>query len=158
MSDDNATNVVTVNFGAGETSVKDHYGQRFCSHARMELDTKARSVACGTCGQQLDAFQILLDYAVRERNWRHYDVELRELSKKLEELKAEEQRVKARTKTADRKEAAAAVAAERQRHRDLRERAHRNAQQIVALAERIARSMKAGASLEPAPDMEESAP
>jgi hypothetical protein len=88
---------------------------RYCSHRQYELDEYAKTVSCGSCGAPLEAFQILLDYAHRERHWRYLDREARDAAEKLAELKAEECKVKARTKNATRKEADAAVAAERVR-------------------------------------------
>lgn len=87
----------------------------YCFHRQYQLDEGSRTVACGRCGTPLDAFQVLLDYAHGERHWRYVDGEARDAAKRLEELKAEERRVKARTKNASKKEADAAVAAERVR-------------------------------------------
>jgi len=88
---------------------------RHCSHRQYELNDYDKTVACGSCGAPLEAFQILRDYAHRERHWRYLDREARDAEKRLEELKVEERKVKARTKNAQRKEADAAVAAERVR-------------------------------------------
>lgn len=87
----------------------------YCFHRQYELDEGSKAVTCGRCGAPLDAFQVLLDYAHRERHWRYLDGEARDAEKRLAELKAEERKVKARTKNATRKEADSAVAEERAR-------------------------------------------
>lgn len=97
-----------------QSTIKSDY-TRHCFHRQYQLDEYSKAVTCGSCGAPLEAFQVLLDYAHRERHWRHLDGEAREAEKRLAELKAEERKVKARTKNATRKEADAAVAEERVR-------------------------------------------
>lgn len=116
----------------------------YCSHRQYELDAGTKTVVCGKCGAPLEAFQALLDYAHRERNWRHLDRECRDAEKRLEELKAEERKVKARTKNATRKEADAAVEAERVRTERERMVAAELARDAGALCRRIDGLMRRG--------------
>ena len=117
---------------------------RTCYHrGAFKLDGAARSVNCGTCGAPLDPFQLLLDYAERERTWRYYDSEIRRAEAQLQELKDEERKVKARTKSASRKEAAAAVAAERVRTERERMEISELARDVAGLARRIERAARA---------------
>lgn len=109
----------------------------YCSHRQYEIDEGTKTVVCGKCGAPLDAFQLLLDYATRERSWRYYDSEIRCAKQQLAELKAEERKVKARTKNATRKEAVAAVAEERVRSERERMVIAELARDIVAAAKRI---------------------
>lgn len=88
-------------------------GYRFCRHGQVQLAMEGRAVSCVTCGKTLDAFDVLLEYAQREREWRYFEKQISEAHERLEKLKSEERKTKARLKHASRKEANAAVAAER---------------------------------------------
>jgi hypothetical protein len=117
---------------------------RACYHrGAFALDGASRSVHCGSCGAPLDPFQLLLDYAERERTWRYYDSEIRRAEAKLDELKDEERKVKARTKSANRKDAAAAVSAERVRTERERMEISDLARDVAGLARRIERTARA---------------
>lgn len=141
-ADDKPDNVVTIHFGAGgETRIKDaSFDKRHCRHVRMLIDEENRSISCEVCEKPLDPFQICLDYARRERNWRHYETEEHKTRKKISELEAEEKKLKARIRNAKRKDADLAVEAERKRHSEQHYRTHANARSIVELAERIMRA------------------
>ncbi|HEU4582673.1 MAG TPA: hypothetical protein VFS67_30660 [Polyangiaceae bacterium] len=114
----------------------------FCFHRQYLLDEDKRTVSCGTCGAPLDAFQVLHDYARRERHWRYLDREAREAEARLKELKAEERRVKARTASASRKDSAAAVAAERAQSERERIAISEDTRDIVELCRRIERRLQ----------------
>lgn len=86
-----------------------------CRHVSTVVDEVQRTVACATCEAPLDPIQVLLEYARKERHWRQWDAEVSRCHDQLAELKAEERKVKARTKNATRKEADSAVAEERVR-------------------------------------------
>jgi predicted nucleotidyltransferase len=109
----------------------------FCFHRQYEVDESTHTVACGSCGIPLDAFEILLDYAQRERSWRYYENEITRAKEALAELKAEERKVKARTRNASRKEAEAAVAEERVRSEKARREITEKARDIGQLCRRI---------------------
>lgn len=96
------------------------YGYAFCRHVRTLIDADTRAVSCIDCTKTLDAVDVLLEYAHRERTWHHWEQDTRLAEKRLAELKEEERKVKARTKNAARKEADAAVATERARSEDER--------------------------------------
>lgn len=115
-----------------------------CLHrAQMQLDTASRTVRCTRCDTQLDAFQILLQYAQRERSWRYYDREAKQLYAEIDKLREEEKRIKARTRNAARKDAEAAVQAERERWRETRRKLAWYARDL----EKVARVMKRAADL-----------
>ena len=90
-----------------------------CRHHAYEIDALARLVRCQSCGAELDAFKVLNEYATGERTFRDYRRMTRLQSSRLEDLRAEEKRVKARTRNASRKDAGDAVAAERKRLAEL---------------------------------------
>lgn len=92
----------------------DHEGRRYV------VDPEARTVTCA-CGAGLDAFGVLLSYAYKERQFRHWRAEENKARKALHEAEEELQRVKARTRNASRKDAAEAVLMERKKQ--ARERA-----------------------------------
>lgn len=113
---------------------------RHCRHHSYKLDSTTRTVRCGVCQSQLDAFQVLLDYARDERSWRHWDQERSRQMTQLEELKAEERKVKARLRNASRKEADEAVAHERARSEKERFEIIQAARDMGELARRIERT------------------
>lgn len=135
-------NVRRVNFGQQSEVAPTKKGKGKCYHrGAFTLDEEERTVQCH-CGATLDAFTLLLAYANRERDWRYYDLEVREAQKRLAELQREERKVKARTKSASRKDANAAVAAERERTEHERIQiivAAREIAQLGARVERLAR-------------------
>jgi hypothetical protein len=118
VTDDTPDNVLRPTFGqqgelGKQTEIK--RGRRKCYHlGGVALDETTRAVTCRACGDPLDAFEVLLEYANRERKWQYYDKEVREAAERLAELKKEEVRVKSRTASASRKDATAAVEHERQ--------------------------------------------
>jgi hypothetical protein len=136
------SNVVNVDFGGGggtQTSVKHTLSPRACKHVHFELDEQTRVVRCKDCSAELNPFQLLLEYAKRERYWRYYDTEVRKCVTRINDLKSEEQRIKARTRGASRKDAELAVESERQKLANDRDITRRAALEIAELAQRIAR-------------------
>jgi hypothetical protein len=124
----------------GKQSRVTYTGSGKCHHrGSFIVDEGARTVECEACGAALDAFQVLLDYANKERSWKHWQGEVRETQKRVDELKDEERKVKARTKSASRKEAGAAVAAERARTERERMDIAELARDVGGLARRIER-------------------
>lgn len=81
-------------------------------HAPL-VDRALRSVSCRRCKANLDPIEVLLEVAHRHEEWNRLTSEVRTMRATVEALKAEEQRVKARTKSHARKDADEAVAAER---------------------------------------------
>jgi hypothetical protein len=79
------------------------------------VDEQARAVSCARCKAALDPITVLMDVARRHQAYQSLVAEVRTMRANLEALKAEEGRVKARTRSAARKDATAAVAAERER-------------------------------------------
>lgn len=143
MSDESSPvppdNVVRLTFGQQSEIAPTKTGKGKCYHrGTFTLDEEERTVQCH-CGATLDAFTLLLAYANRERDWRYYDLEVRDAQKRLAELKTEERKVKARTKAASRKDADAAVAAERARSEQERFQIIQAARDIAASCRRIER-------------------
>jgi hypothetical protein len=110
-----------------------------CRHLATVVDAVEHTVACASCEAPLDPFQVLLEYARKERHWRGWDAELNRTQQRIDELKAEERKVKARTKNAARKEAATAVADERARSERARFEIAEKARDIAQLCKSIER-------------------
>lgn len=77
------------------------------------VDEVSRTVTCKRCKQQLDPIDVLIMVSRQHEQWTRLLEETSAMRKALEALKAEEKRVKQRTKSHGRKDAAEAVAAER---------------------------------------------
>lgn len=112
---------------------------RPCKHEQTLVDEVERTVECGTCGAPLNAFMVLLEYARKERHWRHWQAEVSRCHNELAKLKEEERKVKARTRSASRKDAGEAVAAERARDERERRESICDAREIAAICGRIER-------------------
>lgn len=110
-----------------------------CRHHSYKLDSKRRGVRCGSCGADLDPFEVLLEYAHKERTWRQWDAETIRKRAELATLIEEERRTKARVKHASRKDATAAVAEERVRSERARMQIAELARDIIGRAKRIDR-------------------
>jgi hypothetical protein len=95
----------------GAPIIGERYGR--CYRHSPELDADTRAVTCGRCKASLDPFDTLMLVAQRHEEWARLSDESRTMRKELEALKAEEQRVRQRTQSHARKDAAEAVAAER---------------------------------------------
>lgn len=89
---------------------------QFCYRHAPLLDKVSRTIQCDRCKQSLDAFDCLLQVAQDHDHWQRLLAESRTMRRELETLKAEEKRVKARTKSHRNKDAMAAVADERRKH------------------------------------------
>lgn len=76
----------------------------FCEHNKISLDEHRRVVKCASCDKVYDPFDFLHKEAQRlEAAWRNYGQvrkELSELIDRVDNLKKEEARLKARIKTA----------------------------------------------------------
>lgn len=86
------------------------YG-KFCVHASHRVNETQRTVKCAECGAALDPFQVVLQYARKDRVRDDMRAQVAELRGKLVELYKEEKRIKARVRNAKRKDADAAVSA-----------------------------------------------
>lgn len=95
--------------------VSREFGPKTCwSHAPV-VDTNARTVRCNKCGADLDPIDVLAKVAHANANRDYVHAEVVALRKELESLKAEEKRVKARTRSHRNKDARAAVADEKRK-------------------------------------------
>lgn len=119
-----------------QIKVKGH-GYAFCRHVGTEVDAETRTVTCRQCGKTLDAFDVLLEYARKERTWQNWRDQQRAAAARVEQLKAEEKRVKARTKSASRKDSEQAVRDEQVRTEKMRFEVIQAARDVAALARRI---------------------
>lgn len=91
-----------------------------CSHHSYVVAPQDRTVRCGACGAQLEAFDVLLQYANKERRWRHWEAETFRKHEELAQLRAEERKAKARLKYALRGDPEFAATEERIRGERLR--------------------------------------
>lgn len=116
-------------------------GQCWQHHPRvLQLE---RRVVCSKCGTALDPFDVLVTIAHNEASQRHAAAEYRKHKQELEAMLAEEKRVKARTKNAARKDAQAAVDAERGRTLEARRRCLDKANEAIRLVGEIKRALGA---------------
>lgn len=78
--------------------------KRWCPHTRTRLDAESRRVFCRGCGDEVDAFSVLVDIAregdrlLADRD--HLRNQIAILEGKVADLKAEERRVKGRLRRA----------------------------------------------------------
>jgi hypothetical protein len=117
-----------------ETIIKDG---GYCMHAQIVVDEKARGLFCNLCNATLDPFEQFKRYANQEAQYRVWDRELARQRKQLSEMKDEETKIRARTRNASRKDAELAVAEERKRSKDRRDRSVWNAREMKILADKI---------------------
>ncbi len=96
----------------GAPALVERYGGCYNDHSPL-LDATNRAVTCGRCKATLDPFDVLAKVAIRHEQWSRLTRQISAMRDEIEALKAEEQRVKARTKSHARKDATEAVAAER---------------------------------------------
>lgn len=115
---------------------------RHCKHGATLLCESSRRVSCKECGALLDAFDVLMAYARRERTWRYWDAETRQARLDLEALKSEERCVKARVANALRKDADHAVAEERRKSEATRRAIARAAKEMIATGWKIMRLVR----------------
>lgn len=129
-------------FPAGETEIA-KTDRSFCAHYRFGyyVDKATRSVTCKGCKVALDAFDVLLEYANGERNWKHWLGESSKEQKKLHDAHEELLRVKARTRSHNRKDAETAVADERKRMHERLGHLSFKANEIVRMAMQIEREL-----------------
>lgn len=126
---------------SSEAKIERSTEERYCRHEGYVIDPSERTVECARCAAKLEPFTVLLEYAERERRWRHWSTEEGAVRKRVHELKEEEKRVKLRTRQHDRKDAEVAVRAERRR---IFERLHHlafDARRIVEFASKIERGI-----------------
>jgi len=102
--------------GAPEQARKDW---RCWPHSPI-VDETSRTVTCKRCKTLLDPIDVLLQVASEHARWVQLGEEQRLLAQQVGQLKEEEKRVRARTKSHSRKDADEAVAAERARHEEQR--------------------------------------
>lgn len=121
----------------------------FCRCRRSVLDEETRVVTCRDCGKTLDAFDVLMEFARGERRWLNFEEEARHAAARLEQLKEEEKRTKARTVAASRKDANVAVEAERARTERARQDTIELAKDVAVLARRIEALQTRGARKDP---------
>lgn len=109
---------IDVKFGGPDNREKDRRdgAMRICRHRQKELDTESRTVSCVYCKKQLDAFDALVEIMRDERNALFAHQRYEEERKRVQELRNEEKKIKARIRNAKRKDADEALKAERERH------------------------------------------
>lgn len=87
-----------------QTLLVERQPYNFCEHDKISLDEHRRVVKCSSCDKVYDPFDFLHKEAHRLdaawRNYAHTRKELNELIERVDNLKKEEARLKARIKTA----------------------------------------------------------
>lgn|GEM_PF-2796251 len=74
-----------------------------CNHMRLSVDPVLRVVECSLCGAKLDPVQVLVEFAKRERRMSYTRQAYEDARKKTQDLSAEERRIKARIRRAEKK-------------------------------------------------------
>jgi len=121
--------------------VRSEYGAGRCWQHHACIDGLARRLYCSKCKADLDPFEVLGRIAHAADRRQYVADETRVLTARLEELKAEEKRVKARLKSALRKDATAAVEAERARTLEARRRCVMKAKEALRLVTEIKQAL-----------------
>jgi hypothetical protein len=71
---------------------------KVCAHRALLITPDQRLLVCKACGGNVDPFDVILQYAQKERRWRQWDAEAAKSYDALAELKTEEKLVRARVK------------------------------------------------------------
>src|SRR5262245_54069402 len=130
------TNVITGAFGE-HTEAELLRRQSYCAHdSGWAICEDTRRLSCQLCDADLDPIQVLLQYARREREWKFTRGRLRDQGRKLAHLVKLEKLTKARVRAMSRKDAQAAVDAERERQKNEWIRLGYRLQSIASAAER----------------------
>lgn len=126
--------------GPATTAVSRGRQSSTCGHRSVSVDQHERIVECANCGVAMDPFSVLLDYARGEREYHHWATKVQTQQNAMGKLLDEEKRVKARMKRASRKDADAAVMAERVKWQERLDRIVSNANLISELAGKVERA------------------
>jgi hypothetical protein len=102
----------------------------FCWPHSPIIDKVSRLTTCKRCESQLDPVDVLLEVADRHQEYVRMLEETKIMRRSLEQLREEEKKTKARMKSHSRKDAEAAVQAERERMEEQLRRALGHAQEI----------------------------
>jgi hypothetical protein len=119
MTDDE-DNVIAVDFTAGDRPTttllpvrreRSSFGTRLtmagrviqCGHPRLEIDEQTLDLDCVDCKERIDPRLFVLEWARRERSVQWTREEVARLHKEVDELRAEERRIKARIRRAKEK-------------------------------------------------------
>ena len=103
MSDDEKLGeVVTPDFGSSRLDVKQRTLNE-CRHTRVIVDPKLRRVECRDCEEILDPIEVLVQYASKERQFQYRREALQKMADRVDKLAAEEKRIKARIRRAEKK-------------------------------------------------------
>jgi len=113
-----------------------------CAHERTEIEHFQRKVICIKCRAVLDPFEVLLQYARKERLAAHTDESVREARKRLAALEAEERLTKARLKNAKRKDADVAVAEAKKALAEKHSRAMYALDEAIGMIEKAKRNLE----------------
>lgn len=111
-----------------------------CNHKQYVVDLGLRTVRCSACAADLDAFSILAALTRQDGYLARREQEARKLGARVSFLKSEERKTKERLKNVTRKDADAAVAAERAKWEKRLRRIVHNAREVARLAGKIERA------------------
>jgi len=94
--------LVEPDFGAINLGIKERVFCG-CKHLRVILDPDLRQIECRDCKKVLDPIEVLLQYAMKERQLHYRRETVRDLDCRIEKLSAEEKRIKSRIRYAKEK-------------------------------------------------------
>lgn len=72
--------------------IRQKWEKSTCQHDRAELDVTSRTVTCAKCGEQIDAFDFLLDLCVMENSLLNKIESLEHTKRQLEKQILKEKR------------------------------------------------------------------
>ena len=100
--DEKLAEVVVGNFGSARLDIKSRTINE-CRHTRVVVDPKLRRVECRDCEEILDPVEVLVQYANKERQFHYRREALHDIQERVKGLAAEEKRIKARIRRAEKK-------------------------------------------------------
>lgn len=109
----------------------------FCWPHSPIIDKVSRLVTCKRCKSQLDPVDVLLQVADQHEDYVRMLEQTKTMRADLDQLRAEEKKIKARMKSHSRKDAEAAVAAERQKMVEQFREALSHARDVMRSGKRI---------------------
>lgn len=150
MTDDasKTDNVLPFSLGhrppANALKPKPYCSGRLCTHQNVLVEESTREVTCARCDVVLDAFAVLLQYASQERrfDWASEAAqqELKVRQDRIEQLAAEEKRLKSRIRSVRKRDPDEAAAAQLASLESRRERTVANANDAMELLRKIIRA------------------
>lgn len=118
-------------------------------HYGVMLHPATRTVTCKSCDATIEAFDVLMNYAEKQRSWRDLAGETRVVAKQIDDARKELKRVQDATKRANLKDKNTAIANERRLSLERMKRVFKDADEIATLASRIRQAAAVNVGVKP---------